>query len=126
MRLLPFALSMLVVSPAFAHNPPSIHVGETAKGKTLVDTAGMTLYVFDKDMTGHSVCNGTCAANWPPVLADAHFPAHGNWSIVARDDGSTQWAFRGRPLYRWIKDVKPGDITGDGVLSGAWRVALAR
>ena len=25
-----------------------------------------------------------------------------------------QWARRGRPLYAWIEDMKPGDRSGDG------------
>lgn len=119
-------LSLLAASPAFAHNPPSIHVAATAKGQTLVDAAGMTLYVFDKDTAGHSACSGACAANWPPVVANPVFPAHADWSIVTRDDGSRQWAYRGHPLYRWIKDAKPGEITGDGLLNGTWHVALAK
>lgn len=119
------SLSLFAVSPVFAHTPPSIHVAATTKGQTLVDAAGMTLYVFDKDTAGHSACGGACAANWPPVVADPGFAAHGDWSIVTRDDGSRQWAYRGNPLYRWVKDAKPGNITGDGLLNGAWHVALA-
>ncbi|MFA6117578.1 MAG: hypothetical protein WC729_26540 [Sphingomonas sp.] len=118
-------LALLTASPAFAHNPPSIHVATTAKGQTLVDAAGMTLYMFDKDADGRSACNGACAANWPPIVADPGFAAHADWSIVTRDDGSRQWAYRGHPLYRWIKDAKPGDMTGDGLLNGTWHVALA-
>ena len=44
------------------------------------------------------------------------------YSIVTRDDGSKQWAYKGKPLYFWIKDQKPGDKTGDGV-NNVWRVA---
>lgn len=100
-------LSLFAVSPAFAHNPPAMHVAATAKGQTLVDAAGMTLYVFDKDAAGHSACNGACTANWPPVVADPGFPAHADWSIVTRDDGSRQWAYRGQPLYRWAMGGRP-------------------
>ncbi|MFY0104123.1 hypothetical protein ABTP95_19980 [Acinetobacter baumannii] len=41
---------------------------------------------------------------------------------MTRDDGKGQWAYKGHPLYRWSKDQKPGDTTGDGVI-GAWHVA---
>ncbi|OGN47642.1 MAG: hypothetical protein A3K57_10710, partial [Caulobacterales bacterium RIFOXYA1_FULL_67_7] len=81
------------------------------------------LYTFDKDSDGKSVCNGPCAANWPPFAADADAQASGSYTVVIRDDGSRQWAYQGRPLYTWTKDAKPGDITGDGVLNGAWRIA---
>ncbi len=83
----------------------------------LVNSAGMTLYTFDKDPVGggKSVCNDKCAVNWPPLLAAADARPGGDFSIVSRDDGSKQWASKGKPLYLWIKDQKPGDKTGDGV-----------
>ena len=85
----------------------------------------MTLYVFDKDAagSGKSVCNGGCAANWPPLMAPANAAPIGDWSVTTRDDGSKQWAYKGRPLYHWAKDTKPGDMTGDGKMDGAWKVA---
>jgi predicted lipoprotein with Yx(FWY)xxD motif len=93
-------------------------------GGTLVNSSGMTLYTFDKDTAGNgkSTCNGPCAANWPPLMAAAADQTSGDWSIVTRDDGSKQWAYKGKPLYRWIKDQKPGDKTGDG-FNKIWHVA---
>jgi predicted lipoprotein with Yx(FWY)xxD motif len=35
--------------------------------------------------------------------------------LVLRDDGRYQWSYRGQPLYRWIKDEKPGQSSGDGM-----------
>jgi len=89
----------------------------------LTDHAGMTLYVFDKDSagSGKSVCNGDCAAKWPPLAAGASDMAEGDYSIVVRDDGTRQWAYKGKPLYLWVNDHKPGDTTGDGV-KGVWHV----
>jgi len=91
----------------------------------LTNPAGMTLYTFDHDATGSgkSVCSGQCATNWPPFAAPADAKASGNWSVVTRDDGSKQWAYKGKPLYAWSKDQKPGDKTGDGLLNNAWHVA---
>lgn len=85
---------------------------------------GMTLYTFDRDAagSGKSLCNGPCAANWPPLLASDRDAAHGDYSVVVRDDGKKQWAWKGKPLYYWVKDQKPGDKTGDG-FNNAWRVA---
>lgn len=96
---------------------------QTSSGN-LTNPAGMTLYVFDKDMadSGKSACNGDCAAKWPPLMATASDKANGNYSIVTRDDGSKQWAYKGKPLYLWIKDQKPGDMTGDGV-NNVWHTA---
>ncbi|HWP19730.1 MAG TPA: hypothetical protein VNO84_11425 [Burkholderiaceae bacterium] len=90
----------------------------------LVNAAGMTLYTFDRDTagSGKSVCNGQCAANWPPLRADAGAKASEPYSIVVRDDGTRQWAYKGKPLYLWVRDQKPGDKTGDG-FNGVWRAA---
>lgn len=96
---------------------------QTSSGN-LTNPAGMTLYVFDKDTadSGKSACNGDCAAKWPPLMATASDKANGNYSIVTRDDGSKQWAYKGKPLYLWFKDQKPGDTTGDGV-NNVWHTA---
>jgi predicted lipoprotein with Yx(FWY)xxD motif len=90
-------------------------------GGVLTNTAGMTLYTFDKDEGGKSTCNGPCAANWPPLMAGADAKAAGDWSIVTRDDGAKQWAYKGKPIYLWAKDTKPGDKTGDG-FNNVWHV----
>ena len=85
---------------------------------------GMSLYTFDKDAagSGKSVCNGPCAANWPPLMAGDMDQASGDYSIITRDDGKKQWAFKGKPLYYWVKDSKPGDRTGDG-FNKVWQLA---
>ena len=90
----------------------------------LTGSNGMTLYTFDKDAagTGKSVCNGPCATNWPPLMAMDSDAASGDYSIVTRDDGKKQWAFKGKPLYFWAKDMKAGDKTGDG-FNNVWHVA---
>lgn len=85
---------------------------------------GMTLYIFDKDTqnSGKSVCNGPCATNWPPLMAADTDKASGDYAVITRDDGKKQWALKGKPLYYWAKDTKPGDKTGDGVLT-VWHTA---
>jgi predicted lipoprotein with Yx(FWY)xxD motif len=98
--------------------------GDSAKGKVLTDPKGMTLYVFDKDSDGKSVCNGPCATNWPPLMAASDAKADGAYTVVTRDDGGKQWAYKGKPLYTWIKDTRPGDISGDGFLNNAWHIAM--
>ena len=61
-----------------------------------------------------------CATNWPPLMASK--APGGDYSVVTRDDGKTQLAYKGKPLYYWIKDTKPGDKTGEGV-NQVWRTA---
>jgi predicted lipoprotein with Yx(FWY)xxD motif len=92
-------------------------------GGVLVGDNGMTLYTYDKDTanSGKSVCNDKCATNWPPLKAAAGAKAESNWTVISRDDGTTQYAYKGQPLYYFIKDKAAGDKTGDGV-GGAWHV----
>jgi predicted lipoprotein with Yx(FWY)xxD motif len=93
-------------------------------GGVLTGPNGMTLYTFDKDAadSGKSVCNGQCAVNWPPLMAAETDKSSGGYSVITRDDGKKQWALKGKPLYYWIKDTKPGDMTGDG-FNKVWQVA---
>lgn len=82
---------------------------------------GRSLYTFDKDSAGKSNCNGGCASAWPaftvanPALADADF------TVIKRDDGTQQWAFKGMPLYFFAGDSKPGEVNGDKQ-GGVWHV----
>ena len=102
---------------------PAVKVADTAKGKVLVDANGMTLYVFDRDdASGKSNCNGKCAANWPSLAAAADATNAGDWSVIVRNDGSKQWAYKGKPLYTWMDDKRPGDVDGDG-RNNVWHVA---
>ena len=114
------ALAALSVPASGAGNPKA--PGSVREG-VLTDDKGMTLYTFDKDkdVPGKSACNGACAENWPPLKASASSQPTGDWTIVARDDGTKQWAYKGKPVYLWVKDKKPGDKTGDGV-KDVWHV----
>ena len=90
----------------------------------LVGPNGMTLYTFDKDVadSGKSACNGPCASNWPPLMASGSDSASGDYTVITRDDGAKQWAVKGKPVYFWAKDSKPGDKTGDG-FNKVWQTA---
>ena len=73
----------------------SVFAGEAPAKKDkgiLVNPAGMTLYVFDKDeaRSGKSMCNEKCAGAWPPFTAPGDAKASGDYSVVTRDDGSKQ------------------------------------
>jgi predicted lipoprotein with Yx(FWY)xxD motif len=92
-------------------------------GGALVAPGGMTLYTFDKDVaaSGKSVCNGPCAALWPPMMATAADQPMGAYTIVTRDDGSRQWAYKGKPVYTYKADQKAGDRTGDN-FKDVWHI----
>ncbi len=119
-----FIAGLLGLSLSGCAEPAATPAGtaDTAKGKALVDAKGMTLYSFDKDAAGKSACNGKCAENWPPLMASTA-TGSGDWTVIARDDGAKQWAFRGKPLYTFVKDTKPGDVVGDGFMNNVWHIA---
>ena len=108
------AIALGAISALAAGMEPA-KLADTAKGKAWVDAKGMKLYIFDKDAAGKSNCNDKCATAWPPLMAAADGKAAGDWTVIVRKDGSKQWAYKGKPLYTWANDKKPGDATGDGV-----------
>jgi predicted lipoprotein with Yx(FWY)xxD motif len=116
------SLSALSLAALLAAGSAVAAPATTANGM-LVGDKGMTLYTYDKDTanSGKSVCNDKCATNWPPLKAAAGAKAESNWTVISRDDGTTQYAYKGQPLYYFVKDKAAGDKTGDGV-GGAWHV----
>ena len=108
---------------------PAVNIGDTSLGKVVVDGKGMTLYIFTPDSGGKSVCNGDCAKAWPPLAAGGA-PTLGtgldaeDFTAITRDDGSSQVAFYGMPLYYFAGDKAAGDVTGQG-LGGKWYVVGA-
>src|SRR2546423_2000251 len=71
----------------------------------LTDAKGMTLYVFDNDKKADkSSCNGMCLMNWPALRPEAGDRDMGAWKIISRDDGSKQWAYKGKPVYYFRMD----------------------
>jgi predicted lipoprotein with Yx(FWY)xxD motif len=113
-------LASAAATAAFAAEP--VKTADTAKGKVLTDEKGMTLYTFKNDKKGMSACNDDCAKAWPPFMADGKAEASGAYSIIDRKDGMKQWAKDGMPLYFFVKDMKAGDVAGDGV-KGVWDAA---
>ena len=120
-RTLTLSMSALVLAAC-----ASMSGAQPAKASNgvLVGSNGMTLYTFDRDASGSgkSACNGPCATLWPPLMAQASDQASGAWSIVVRDDGSRQWAYKGKPLYYYQNDKQAGDKTGDN-FRDVWHTA---
>ena len=116
------AASMAIAVPAGAADAPV----QLASG-TLVAANGMTLYTFDADKTdsGKSACNGPCATVWPPLVAAATDQPAGPYSarlsVVTRDDGTRQLAYKGKPLCFFKADQKSGDRLGDN-FKDVWHV----
>jgi len=120
-RTVSFSISALLLSACASMS--SAQPAKPSNG-VLVGGNGMTLYTFDRDApgTGKSACNGQCATLWPPLMAQASDQASGAWSIVVRDDGSRQWAYKGKPLYYYQADKQAGDKTGDN-FRDVWHTA---
>lgn len=126
MRLMIAAAFLLAVVPFSYADDYAGGAVKTAKidnAEVLTDAKGMTLYTYDKDTAGTSACYDQCATNWPPLMAGAMAKADGDFTLVARKDGAQQWAYKGKPLYLWVKDTKPGDTTGNGV-NDVWHTAV--
>ena len=116
------ATAVLAVGASVAQAQAPATTADTLKGKALVDAKGLTLYIFDRDTTGTSNCNGKCVVNWPPFEAGADAKPSGPWTVITRSDGGKQWAYNGKPVYTFAKDSKPGDVNGDGV-NNVWHIA---
>lgn len=98
--------------------------GITNKVTVLTDTNHKTLYALtdDKDTPNGSSCNNGCAIEWPPLLANEGDKTSGDYTVVTRDNGDKQWAYRGIPLYRFVDDNIAGDTIGENDES-IWFVA---
>jgi predicted lipoprotein with Yx(FWY)xxD motif len=115
LKALMLAAALTLPTMAFAADPAMM------KGGMMVDHKGMTVYTFDTDAGGKSMCNDECAKNWPPMMAPAGAKAEGKWTVIKRDDGKMQYAYDGKPLYTFVKDEKPGEMKGDG-MKDVWHV----
>ena len=97
----------------------AVGVGAPKLGRVVVNSAGHTLYLFEKDSNGQSACDGACATYWPPLISTgAPVALKGlNQALVGttkRSDGSEQVTYAGHPLYLYVLDHKAGDTTGEG------------
>ncbi len=102
------------------YTPPATPA--VAKDGVLVTNAGLTLYTYDKDTTPNkSACYAKCPFEWPPLLTTPDDAAKGDYTIFERNDGMTQWAYKGKPLYQAKADKKAGDKTGEG--KPDWQIA---
>ena len=103
------------VPPVSKINTDVITNGVTNKVTVLTDTNHKTLYAFTNDQAtpDGSSCNNGCAVEWPPLLAEEGAQASGNYTLVTRDNGDKQWAYRGIPLYRFVDDSVAGDTVGE-------------
>jgi predicted lipoprotein with Yx(FWY)xxD motif len=114
-------------STATAASAATLGVGKTGIGQVLVNSAGHTLYLFEKDQNGRSACSGSCAGFWPPLISKGQPMALKglNQSLVGtttRSDGTEQVTYAGHPVYLFAEDTQPGQTRGEGLtdFGGSW------
>ena len=106
-------------------------------GRILVDGRGFTLYVFAPDKrSGTSRCYRACANGWPPLVLPSgvnQAPAGAGvrtalLGVTKRSDGTVEVTYDRWPLYTWVVDSAPGDVTGQDLnnLGGKWYVITAQ
>jgi predicted lipoprotein with Yx(FWY)xxD motif len=110
--------------------PPRVTIWRSDFGPAFATTDGKTLYVLAKlvfnplgtkrhtgENLGLTDCTGVCIKTWVPYTAPADAKGAEDWSVVTRDDGTRQWAYKDWPVYTNVNDAKPGDAIGEGVSS---------
>jgi predicted lipoprotein with Yx(FWY)xxD motif len=140
-RMLGFALAaigaaMLIVALAQAgtHRQSAgvvVSVRKTALGSVLVDSRGRTLYLFEKDRNGLSMCSSACTAYWPPLTSHVA-PRAGSGvhkqllTLGKAHNGVRQVLYAGHPLYTFVGDTHAGQTSGEGLTNfGAGWYAIA-
>lgn len=97
----------------------TVQVADSDLGSILVDSEGMTLYLFEADTDGSSTCYDDCATAWPALVDDAPVAGDGVdealLGTTERDDGDVQVTYDGQPLYYFASDEAAGDTNGQGV-----------
>jgi predicted lipoprotein with Yx(FWY)xxD motif len=93
---------------------------ETTLGTVLVDARGRTLYLFEKDRNGVSMCISACTTYWPPLSSRATPRAgkgiHQSLLRLARSrNGARQVTYAGHPLYTFVGDKRAGQTSGEGL-----------
>jgi predicted lipoprotein with Yx(FWY)xxD motif len=108
-----------------------VSVRKTALGSILVDARGRTLYLFEKDHNGQSMCDTACNAFWP-ALTSHGAPRAGNGvhktllTLGKAHNGIRQVLYAGHPLYTFVGDKHAGQTSGEGLTNfGASWYAIA-
>jgi predicted lipoprotein with Yx(FWY)xxD motif len=96
------------------------------KGRSiLANSAGHSLYSLSAEKSGKFVCTRTsgCLALWHPLMVPkgATPPGPVKLGTIRRPEGGMQVTYRGRPLYTYAPDTKPGQAQGEGLKDvGTW------
>ena len=102
----------------------------TVSGKTttiLTNAQGRTLYYFTPDTASKTVCTGSCAQTWPPLLFTGTGKPTASTALpgeveVYKNVNGNQVIYNDHPLYIYNGDSAAGQTSGEG-LFGKWFVA---
>jgi predicted lipoprotein with Yx(FWY)xxD motif len=104
----------------------TVEAGSADVGDIVVDSEGMSLYMFVPDQEkGEPTCYDDCAQTWPALEADGE-PTAGQGleqsllGTVERTDGTTQVTYNDLPLYLYAGDETAGDTNGQGISDVWW------
>jgi predicted lipoprotein with Yx(FWY)xxD motif len=110
----------VAASASAATGGTTVTIRRSALGPIVVDSRGITLYDFPADRGIDSSCYGACAALWPPLVTKGK-PVAGPGvkasllGTTKRKDGKLEVTYNGHPLYYFVSDRKPGQLTGQGL-----------
>ncbi len=102
-------------------------------GTVLVNSRGLTLYMFVPDHQKKVTCKGQCAVIWPPLkIKKGQKPTAGGAakkSLLGTDKnpgGGRVVTYNRWPLYTYITDSKPGQAKGQALkLNGGYWYVLS-
>ena len=133
-------IAVVASSSALASKSGAQHVAKAATvqtrnvkklGTILVNSKGLTLYMFVPDKQKKVTCKGTCAAVWPPLKLKSGQKATAGGAakkaLLGKDknpSGGFVVTYNRWPLYTYIGDSKPGQTTGQALdlNGGLWYV----
>jgi predicted lipoprotein with Yx(FWY)xxD motif len=132
-RLLMLVLVLVVAgcggSKSSSGSGSTVKLASSNLGRILVDGSGRTLYLFEADTNGTSMCSGACASTWPPVTGASPNAGSGvdggALATTKRADGTQQVTYHGHPLYYYDGDgSSAGSAKGEGLntFGGKWYV----
>jgi predicted lipoprotein with Yx(FWY)xxD motif len=132
-----YAAPVQMTTPTQAYTSPAtaytiMTASNLSTGTYLTDGRGMTLYHLQSDQGSYtSKCtDATCTGIWPPFYSGSISvpgnlnPADFRTITVNGYKQYQQTTFKGWPLYYFYKDMKPGDVYGQGLRDsyGVWSV----
>lgn len=125
--VLVIAVAAIAVASMASASGSTVKQGH-ALGKTvLVNGSGRTLYSLSAETHGRFICTGSCATVWHPLVVSRGHKPTGSRSLgtIRRPDGRIQVTYRGKPLYTFSGDHKPGQAAGEGFKDvGVWHAAV--